>query len=75
MADADSDDEGQEVLKASREPKEEAKEEDTSLANDSIVNKYQEAARIAQATLIEVAALCVGMCNISFLYGYHSYST
>lgn len=61
MADVDSDEEEQPQRgPVAEEPKEAPKEEDTSLANDSVVNKYQEAARIAQAVLAEVAALCVG---------------
>jgi curved DNA binding protein len=59
MADIDSDDEERAATAPKTEVKEEVKEEDTSLANDAIVNKYQEAARIAQAVLIEVSALCI----------------
>lgn len=62
MADVDSDDEETKKV-PEQQPgavKEAAKEEDTSLANDAIVNKYQEAARIAQAALVEVSAKCIG---------------
>ena len=59
MADVDSDEEEQPQVAPVEESQQPAKEEDTSLANDSVVNKYQEAARIAQAVLVEVAALCV----------------
>ena len=58
-ADDDSDDDDvqqheEEGQKAADEP-----EEDTTLANSDVTTKYQEAAKIAQAALTEVAARCV----------------
>jgi curved DNA binding protein len=38
---------------------EETAEEDTSLANSDVTTKYQEAAKIANATMLEVMAMCV----------------
>lgn len=38
---------------------EKEKEEDTSLANSDVTTKYQEAAKIANATMLEVMAMCV----------------
>jgi curved DNA binding protein len=35
------------------------KEEDTSLSNSDVTTKYQEAAKIANATMLEVMAMCV----------------
>ena len=53
---ADSDDE--ETLKAvADEPEEEEAPEDTTLANCDVVTKYQEAARIVNAAMAEIAAL------------------
>lgn len=50
-----SDDEEEEQKNEEEQPK----EEDTSLANSDVTTKYQEAAKIAQSTLVEVIALCV----------------
>ena len=36
---------------------EKAPEEDTSLANSDVTTKYQEAAKIANATMLEVMAM------------------
>jgi curved DNA binding protein len=38
---------------------EEPEEEDTTLANSDVTTKYQEAAKIVNATLLEVMAMCV----------------
>lgn len=38
---------------------EEGEEEDTTLANSDVTTKYQEAAKIVNATLLEVMAMCI----------------
>ena len=59
--DLDSDDEEELELQRKAEadaaPKVEEPEEDTSLANSDVTTKYQEAAKITQAALVEVAAM------------------
>jgi len=56
--DDDNDDEEEEIV-VQEEKKEEEKEEDTSLANSDVTTKYQEAAKIAQSSLLEIIHLCV----------------
>ena len=53
----DDDDEEEEVEEKPTAPKEEEKEVDTSLANSDVTTKYQEAAKIAQSTLLEIVAM------------------
>ena len=52
-------------------PKVEEKEEDTSLANSDVTTKYQEAAKIAQSTLLDIIALVfhknMNSCSSTFL--------
>ena len=59
--DIDSDDEEELELQRKAEAEAVAKvpevEEDTSLANSDVTTKYQEAAKITQAALVEVAAM------------------
>ncbi|KAJ1437200.1 peptidase M24, structural domain-containing protein [Ochromonadaceae sp. CCMP2298] len=55
LEEADSDDE-EVVVKKEEVP---VVEEDTSLANPDVVTKYQEAAKIVQAALVEIVARCV----------------
>lgn len=55
MADKDYDSDDSEVEQVA-EPTPEEPEEDITLTNPDVVTKYQEAAKIAQAVLIEVAA-------------------
>lgn len=58
--DSDSDSEDEQNQKAGADETGEAEpEEDTTLANPDVVTKYQEAAKIAQAALIEISARCV----------------
>ena len=56
MADKDYDSDDSEVEQQVAEPTPEEPEEDITLANPDVVTKYQEAAKIAQAVLVEVAA-------------------
>jgi hypothetical protein len=51
--DVDSDEEEEQTTKVAAEPE---VVEDTTLANPDVVTKYQEAAKIVQAALVEVAA-------------------
>ena len=51
--DIDSDDEEVVVMPTSKEPE---IVEDTTLANPDVVTKYQEAAKIVQAALVEISA-------------------
>lgn len=53
-ADSDSDEEEEKVEEVAKEVE---PEEDTSLANSDVVTKYQEAAKIANATLAELITL------------------
>ena len=59
--DIDSDDEEELELQRKAESdaavKADEPEEDTSLANSDVTTKYQEAAKITQAALVEVAAM------------------
>ncbi len=55
MADKDYDSDDSEVEQVVEETPEEP-EEDVTLNNPDVVTKYQEAAKIAQAVLIEVAS-------------------
>lgn len=55
----DSDEEEEKQVAAEEETKAAEVVEDTTLANSDVITKYQEAARIVQAVLTEVAALCV----------------
>ena len=62
--DVDSDDEeelrkAEEAAEAEAAAKAAEPEEDTSLANSDVTTKYQEAAKISQAALMEVSAMCV----------------
>lgn len=58
--DSDAEEETLQVVAAQNDAeKKEEKEEDHTLANDAVVNKYQEAARIAQSVLVDVVAMCV----------------
>jgi curved DNA binding protein len=62
MADKDYDSDDSEEVKEEVKEEEAAPEappEDSSLTNPDVVTKYQEAAKIAQAALIEVTARCV----------------
>lgn len=52
--DYDSDDSEEVPELATNEPTPEAPPEDTTLNNPDVVTKYQEAAKIAQAVLLEV---------------------
>ena len=54
-ADVDSDEELEETKVAA--PKEDEPAEDTSLANSDVTTKYQEAAKIVQAALVEIQKL------------------
>ena len=71
--DIDSDDE--EELEIQRKgdsdaPKAAEVEEDTSLANSDVTTKYQEAAKITQAALLEVAAMVRTFFDTNYvLYG------
>ena len=56
--DVDSDEE-EEVKKEEAEETKAEPEEDTSLASSDVITKYQEAGKIAQSVLTEVAARCV----------------
>jgi len=56
-ADVDSDDEELDVTKPEATPQEAEPAEDTTLANSDVVTKYQEAAKIVQAALLEVQRL------------------
>lgn len=60
IEDVDSDEEDNQKV-AEPEP---VIEEDTTLNNCEVITKYQEAAKIAQAVLAEVAALCVAGARI-----------
>ena len=68
--DIDSDDE--EELEIQRKgdsdaPKAAEVEEDTSLANSDVTTKYQEAAKITQAALLEVAAMVRTFFNTNYV--------
>jgi hypothetical protein len=56
-ADVDSDDEELDVTKPEATPQEAEPAEDTTLANSDVVTKYQEAAKIANATMAELITL------------------
>lgn len=55
--DSDEEENTQKVTKA--EEKEAEVAEDTTLTNSDVVTKYQEAAKIVQATLLHVSSLCI----------------
>ena len=57
--DVDSDDDEDVKKEEAEETKAAEPEEDTSLASSDVITKYQEAGKIAQAVLMEVAARCV----------------
>lgn len=60
IEDVDSDEEDNVKVEATNEP---VVEEDTSLNNCEVITKYQEAAKIAQAVLLEVASrVCKEIC-------------
>jgi curved DNA binding protein len=63
MADVDSDDEQMPPMPPTKEEEDVGKtaeeEKNASLANPDVVTKYKEAAKIAQASLIEISAKCV----------------
>lgn len=56
-ADVDSDDELLDTTKPETTAQEAEPAEDTTLANSDVVTKYQEAAKIVQAALLEVQRL------------------
>lgn len=58
---SDSDEEEEKVEEVAKEVE---PEEDTSLANSDVVTKYQEAAKIANATMAELITLCVAGARI-----------
>lgn len=60
----DDDEEEEEVEEKPTAPKEEEKEVDTSLANSDVTTKYQEAAKIAQSTLLEIVAMCLAGASV-----------
>lgn len=64
-ADVDSDEEEFETTKPEATPAEAEPAEDTSLANSDVVTKYQEAAKIVQAALLEVQRL---VCHYYMIY-------
>ena len=47
------------VDEVEEEEKEEEKEEDTTLASSDVVTKYQEAAKITNAALLDIISKCV----------------
>lgn len=57
--DVDSDDDEELKKEEAEETKAAEPEEDTSLASSDVITKYQEAGKIAQSVLMEVAARCV----------------
>eukprot|EP00349_Pseudokeronopsis_sp_Brazil_P008842 CAMPEP_0202971776 /NCGR_PEP_ID=MMETSP1396-20130829/30741_1 /ASSEMBLY_ACC=CAM_ASM_000872 /TAXON_ID= /ORGANISM="Pseudokeronopsis sp., Strain Brazil" /LENGTH=455 /DNA_ID=CAMNT_0049701527 /DNA_START=21 /DNA_END=1388 /DNA_ORIENTATION=+ len=60
MADLDRDyDSEEEEVKVEEEPEPESPPEDATLNNPDVITKYQEASKIAQSVLLEVAARCV----------------
>jgi hypothetical protein len=63
----DSDDSEHEVENL-KEEKAEEPQEDTSLNNPDVVTKYQEAAKIAQAVLLEVMSRVRGCVFVSTLF-------
>lgn len=60
MADKDyASDSDEEQVQVEQEPEPESPPEDATLNNPDVITKYQEAAKIAQGVLVDVAARCV----------------